>query len=150
MTATGHALVGALLAGRIGDPALAIPLSFLSHFAGDILPHWDAGTNRRRKTREQVVSEAMIDVVVGFILSILLFTAVTRNGNYVLLYACIFASQAPDWLSAPFVFFRFKTQPFKFVSDIQEKLHTKLDKPWGIVTQVAFIIVLYILLYVIF
>lgn len=150
MTATAHALVGALIAGKIGNPALALPLSFLSHFAGDILPHWDAGTNRRKKDREQVVFEAMLDVVAGFILSIVLYTLLSSTGNYIYLFACILASQAPDWLSAPFIFFRSKIRIFKVIFKIQEEFHNKLDKPWGIITQIVFLVVLYVLLYVIF
>ncbi len=40
MTATNHALTGALLALAIKQPAVALPLAFMSHFVLDALPHF--------------------------------------------------------------------------------------------------------------
>lgn len=41
MTATNHALAGALIAMAVKKPELALPLAFLSHFALDALPHYN-------------------------------------------------------------------------------------------------------------
>jgi hypothetical protein len=41
MTGLNHAATGALIATAINRPALALPLAFLSHFAVDMIPHWD-------------------------------------------------------------------------------------------------------------
>jgi hypothetical protein len=41
MTATNHALTGALIALAVKKPELAIPLALLSHFALDLVPHYN-------------------------------------------------------------------------------------------------------------
>lgn len=40
MTATNHALTGAMVATVIKQPFLALPLAFISHFICDALPHF--------------------------------------------------------------------------------------------------------------
>lgn len=40
MTATNHALTGAFIATVTGQPILALPLAFISHFICDALPHF--------------------------------------------------------------------------------------------------------------
>ena len=41
MTAPNHALTGALIGLTISNPALALPLAFLSHLVCDAIPHYD-------------------------------------------------------------------------------------------------------------
>jgi hypothetical protein len=41
MTGINHAVTGALVAAAINKPALALPAALLSHFAADIIPHWN-------------------------------------------------------------------------------------------------------------
>lgn len=41
MTGLNHAVTGALVATAIADPLIALPAALLSHFAIDMLPHWD-------------------------------------------------------------------------------------------------------------
>lgn len=40
MTATSHAVTGAMIAAVVKRPALVIPLAFLSHFICDAIPHF--------------------------------------------------------------------------------------------------------------
>lgn len=84
MTATGHAVIGTLIAARFGNPFIAIPLALVSHLAADAFPHWDAGTNAKKKTKLRLKIEATIDVLAGFILSygIIYFFFPTTNLQY--------------------------------------------------------------------
>jgi hypothetical protein len=41
MLETPHSLLGAAVGGATGNPFLAAPVAAASHFAGDILPHWN-------------------------------------------------------------------------------------------------------------
>lgn len=41
MISTNHVLGGTAIALAVKQPALAIPLAFLSHFVFDVTPHWD-------------------------------------------------------------------------------------------------------------
>ena len=72
MTATGHAIIGTVIAAKVADPGLAIPLAIASHFVADAIPHWDIATNRKEKTRGTLILEAFSDVLLGFVLSFLI------------------------------------------------------------------------------
>lgn len=95
MTATSHALTGALIATVIRQPILAIPLSFLSHFVCDSLPH--LGINMKFGDKA-MVRWLVIDgsFAALFALSLILLGV----NNPVLLATCGFAAMSPDlfWL----------------------------------------------------
>ena len=73
MTATGHALIGTVIAAKIGNPALAVPIALASHFAADALPHWDTGYHRSHKSKRKFFLQSALDVMLGFALSYLMF-----------------------------------------------------------------------------
>jgi hypothetical protein len=47
MTATNHAITGAVIAIAVKKPELAIPIAFLSHFVIDAIPHFDTENDIR-------------------------------------------------------------------------------------------------------
>lgn len=150
MTSTGHALIGALLAAKFNNPYLAIGFSFLSHYPSDILPHWDVGTHLGKKTSRRRLMEGSIDIGIGLILSIILYSYLSLENNYFLLLLCIFSAQLPDWISAPVTVFKMNISVIKRLDNFSDQFHNKLDKPWGIVTQVGVLILLYIVLFIVF
>lgn len=135
MTATAHALIGTVIAAKIGNPALAIPLAFTSHIILDLVPHWDAGTHGKNKKKDQLRFEAGVDVIVGFIASYVLIQLLFPTTSLVYAFIMIISAQGLDWLTAPFYMYGYKMQPFTLFHDISSITNTKLDKPWGIVTQ---------------
>ncbi len=137
MTATGHAVIGTLIAAKIGNPAFAIPLAFVSHMAADAFPHWDSGTNERTKGRKRVQIEAYFDVIFGFILSYGIIHFFFPQTNLLYAFIVILFSQGLDWLTAPYYFFKIKRAPFTWAYQLQKVFDNKLDKPWGIINQVA-------------
>ena len=98
MTATAHALIGASIASRIINPIIGIPLAIISHFAADLVPHWDAGTNHKQKSAIRLKLEATVDVLVGFALVFLIFRSSVEP---VYLFTMVIAAQLPDWLEGP-------------------------------------------------
>ena len=78
MTATAHALIGASIASRFTNPIIGIPLAIASHFLADLVPHWDAGTNHRKKSILRFKVEAALDVTLGFALAFLLFSSLVE------------------------------------------------------------------------
>lgn len=153
MTATGHALIATLLVAKFPDPFVSLPLAFVSHFACDIIPHWDSGTHHREKTKKALFYEAALDVLLSIATSFVLYTALGKS-DYILLYIGVFMSQLPDWITAPYFILNMRNNPFvswsKYMFHLQHRLNSRLDKPWGIVTQVAAVVGLYILLFQIF
>ncbi len=142
MTATGHALIGTIIAAKIGNPYIALPIAFFSHIVADLIPHWDAGTHGRSKKKEQLRFEAGIDVIVGFVASYTLVFMVFPGTNLIYVFINIIVAQGIDWLTAPYYMFNFKMQPFKFFHRISSITNTKLDKPWGIISQALVILIL--------
>ncbi|MBI2622772.1 MAG: hypothetical protein HYW64_01620, partial [Candidatus Levybacteria bacterium] len=129
MTATGHAVIGTVIAAKVGNPALAIPLALASHIAADFIPHWDTGTNREKKGLQRVLFETIFDVLLSFALSYGLLVFLFPKTEPLYAFLIILASQSFDWLMAPYYFFGIKA--FKWAYDLQKLFDNKLDKPWG-------------------
>lgn len=144
MTATGHALIGTIIAAKVGNPALAIPIAIGSHFLADALPHWDTGTNRKTKSRKTFLAESAFDVLLGFVLSWLLIVWVFPTTNVPYAFLIIIMAQLPDWLTAPYTFFNMNFFPFSNVYHFQKKFDNRLDGPWGVINQVAVVLTLII------
>lgn len=142
MTATAHALIGASIAANVTNPIIGIPLAIASHFLADLVPHWDAGTNRRKKTIMRLRFEATLDVLLGFSLAYLIFRN-TVPSTY--LFAMIISAQLPDWLEAPSSKFGIKIPPFTWAEWVGHRLQSRMQLPWGLVTQVAIVGVLLLL-----
>lgn len=139
MTATGHAVIGTVIASQIGDPVLAIPIALISHLAADLFPHWDPGTNRHQKSKERFLTEGFIDVVASLIITLLLVIFIFPQTDLIYAYMVVFFAQFFDWATAPYLFFKIeKPGIFKNFYNFQKNyFDNKLDKPWGIIGQVA-------------
>lgn len=142
MTATGHALIGTVIAAKVGNPVLAVPIAIASHFLADALPHWDTGTNKLKKSKRLFFVESILDVLLGFVLSWLLITWVFPSTNLSYAFLIIIMAQLPDWLTAPYLFFNMKIFPFANIYHFQKKFDTRLGLPWGFVNQVVAILAL--------
>jgi len=145
MTATSHAIIGVVIAAKISNPILAIPIAVLSHIASDVFPHWDTGTNKNHKSSKRFFVETMIDVTIGFILSYIILQFLSPSTNLLYAFIVILAAQAFDWGSAPFHFFNMQYPPFSTIYYFQKKIDNRLDKPWGIIGQVVILIFIIIM-----
>lgn len=145
--ATAHTLVAGAIATKGGDPALALTLSFASHFLLDSIPHWDFGTNWRKRTKGTTGIFAILDTTVGFALAWILFSPTVAP---LLLLGCLFLSVLPDWLESPwYIFFADpnhkgpKTNAGVLerlcygVYALTNKVHTRGTFPWGLFSQIA-------------
>lgn len=145
--ATAHTLVAGAIAAKIGNPALALPLAFASHFVLDSIPHWDFGTNWRTRTKFATGMFAIIDTIVGLSLAWVLYA---HKVPPLLLGSCLILSVIPDWLEAPwYIFFADhnhkgpKTNATSLekltygVYKLTNKAHTKATFPWGLISQIA-------------
>ena len=102
MTATGHAIIGTVIAVKIANPAIALPLAIASHVLADMFPHWDSGTNGRSKSQKRLITEATIDVLVGFALAFIVAKTLFPHVSLLYIFIVIIASQLLDWVSAPY------------------------------------------------
>src|SRR5438876_664194 len=105
MTATGHAIIGTVIAAKIGNPALAVPLAIGSHFIADLFPHWDTGYHRAQKSKEKFFIETVIDVLFGFAISFAIIKWFFPGTDLGYASFMIIMAQLPDWITAPYLFF---------------------------------------------
>lgn len=145
MTATGHAVIGAVIAAKVANPYLAVPLALASHLAADWFPHWDAATNGRKKNGEKLFWHAAADVVLSVVVSFLLLALVFPETSLAYGFLMVFASQFFDWATSPYYFFGVNKAPFTWFYRLQKRFDNPLDKPWGIINQVALLILLVVL-----
>lgn len=142
MTATGHAIIGTVIAAKIGNPALAIPIAIGSHFLADLFPHWDTGYHRKQKTHNKFLIESAIDVLLGFGISYLLIQSFFPSTNLSYAFLIIIMAQLPDWITAPYLFWDMNFPPFSWMYRLQKMFDNRLGLPWGVINQVAIIIAL--------
>ncbi len=140
MTATGHAVIGTVIAAKIGNPYLAVPIALVSHILADIFPHWDTATNVDKKGKKRVIAETFFDIAIGFFVSYVLLFSLFPKTNPLYALFIIFVSQSFDWLTAPYYFFKINIPPFTWAYHLQKKFDNELDKPWGIINQIVILI----------
>lgn len=141
MTATAHALIGTVIAAKIGNPAFAVPIALASHFLVDSIPHWDSSYHRRKKGKKQFFIKSAIDVLISLASSYLLLIMLFPATNLYYAYFIIFISQLPDWLTVPYLFLNLTFPPFDWAYKLQKKFDTHLGLPWGIINQIVVIAV---------
>ena len=142
MTATGHALIGTVIAAKVGNPALAVPIALGSHFLADALPHWDTAYSRRHKSKIRFFLESLADLILGFVLSWTLIVLFFPSTNLLYAFLIIIIAQLPDWLTAPYLFLDWDFPPFTWIYECQKKFDSSIGLPWGMVNQVIVVIAL--------
>lgn len=124
MTATNHALTGAVIALIVKQPALAIPFAFVSHFVLDAIPHFDASKASVKFARAAIFTDILVAGCLAFGLSIVLRD---RVSGWLILAASV-ACMSPDlvWGVRYYKFRDFK----KIISEPMSKftkLHQKIQ-----------------------
>jgi hypothetical protein len=100
MTATNHALTGALIGLVVGNPAVALPAAFASHFICDAIPHYASSIppEKRLKTnlfRNYLIAEA------GLCFLLVVCLTVAQPRHWLLADICAFLAASPDlfWIN---------------------------------------------------
>lgn len=142
MTATAHAVIGTVIAAKIGNPYLATPIAIASHILADMIPHWDTATNVKKKGKTRVMAETFFDIAIGFFISYILLTFLFPKTSLAYAVLMILASQSFDWLMSPYYFFKINMPPFNLAYHFQKKFDHELDAPWGIINQIVVLILI--------
>ncbi len=139
MTGTNHAITGAVIALTVKQPAIAVPLSFISHFFQDLVPHFDffSGPNQEhlfeRKFNIVLITDFLLSVTLMVVLAFL-FPA-----QKWLIWGCMVAAACPDLAQAYYHLYLGKIKKQKPNFDPISKLHYKLQwssTPQGLVVEV--------------
>lgn len=143
MLETPHVAVGAAIAIKVGNPALAIPLALASHFVLDIIPHWNphtyTETEKNGKPSKSTFTIAIIDATAALALGVgIAATRYPDIGQMATIIACSFAAVFPDVSKYPFFLFNsLRKGLYKKWVSYERKLQEQTDSLfWGLLTQV--------------
>jgi hypothetical protein len=126
MTATNHALTGALIGVSVNNPVLAVALAFASHFLLDALPHFGDDDQRLKLVLNGRLFQTIL--VSDMVLCVLLASvfAVAQPANWFVIVLCAFMATSPDfaWFPDYLAAVRHKRKPThgplrRFASKIQ-------------------------------
>ena len=140
MLETPHVAFGAAIAIKTGNPWLAIPLAFTSHFLLERVPHWNPHLNTEMKKygklTNQTVAVIAIDLISAISLSIFLAKSQLPNVNsFNLVLASSFASILPDLIEGPYFFLGMKNKFLTWWLKSQKALQVDASPFWGLFTQ---------------
>jgi hypothetical protein len=97
MTATNHALTGAIIGLSVHQPWLALPAAFLSHYVLDAIPHFDEGPKflESKYFKHRLLADALLCFVLVLIL------ALTHQKDWFFISFCAFLGTSPDlfWIN---------------------------------------------------
>ena len=98
MTATNHALTGAIIGLTVQQPLLALPLALLSHFVLDVLPHYGSNLPQEVLLKTKGFRYYLyVELVLCMLLVAVLVAA--QPAHWFLAAVCAFVAAAPDLLS---------------------------------------------------
>lgn len=129
MLETPHALVGMVIVAAIPNPWVSLPLAFLSHFAVDMLPHWNWQPDARPLSLLGITLDL---ILLEIILARLAFQSPLQWG----LVGGAFFAILPDLLEAPHIFFGFQNKYLQKLCDFQKSIQNRAPVLPGVVTQV--------------
>jgi hypothetical protein len=137
VTATNHALTGAIIGLVAGRPLIALPAALVSHFVCDAIPHWtpDVPDDKRLRSnsfRNYLIAEASL----CFLLVVIL--ALARPENWLLACFCAFLATSPDLLWIPRYVKTLRGQ--KYRANLYEKFAQGIQwftRPIGAVVEIG-------------
>ncbi|HSX24021.1 MAG TPA: hypothetical protein VLE74_02885 [Candidatus Saccharimonadales bacterium] len=146
MSITNHVLTGAIIAIAVKQPALALPLAYLSHFVLDALPHF----GYPERGFGPALSHKLTYVYGFFNISALLVVLYVLRHRGILPYVAGFAALSPDflWPYRYFGFERYGKEPP--AAGVITRFHQKIqwcERPWGIAAEVVWFGTMFGLLY---
>lgn len=139
-----HTVIGATIAYKIGNPYLSLPLALLSHFALDLLPHWNPHLNTEirekgklsRKTQIIIVGDVVLSVVAGVAIASLALPD-KMAFTYIILGA--FLGVLPDVVEGPYFFLKMNLPFVDKLMKFQKMIQNDAAPFLGLLTQVILI-----------
>jgi len=138
MLVVTHALVGGFVSSKISNPVISSPLLVISHFLLDSIPHWDLGTEFRKRKKIINFLLGWVDLLGGIGICWLIFQ---KNSPFKpLLWTGVFFSLLPDFLEFPALFLNWRFFPFDKLKLIHSYFfHRKAKFPQGLILQLIII-----------
>lgn len=145
-----HVVAGGVIAGKIPNPAVSLPLAFLSHFAVDLLPHWNPSLSYEKrkfgKISQKTSALVLLDSLLGLTLGLFLASQKLPDLKQALIVilGCLLGI-LPDLVEAPFYFLKGKQYQIKSLIKFQSLLQFNISFFPGVLCQIIFVATLIIL-----
>ena len=141
-----HTLVGALIATKIPEAKIALPLAFLSHFFLDLIPNWNPNLYTEKmnngkvskKTTWLVIVDAIAGLVVGSILALRFWPNFSRIA---IIYGACFLAVVPDIIEGLYFFADINHPVLIWLVKFQRRHQGKAGKKLGLASQLAAVLV---------
>jgi hypothetical protein len=150
MLSISHAVTGAFIAVKVGNPYVAIPLILLSHYLEDAVPHWDAGTGlgNGSKTRSMAIKHGLIDLALAGIVVLAFYPQSFTSIPSLLASAPIwgaFFGLFPDFLEAPRNFLKYEPWFLKPLNKFHHSFHHSIPRMLdGLFPQLLLLLLLWL------
>ena len=141
MLETPHVIVGAAIAIKVVNPALAIPLAFASHFILEKVPHWNPHLNSETEKYGRPSKQSTYIVIADVAASLALGGYVASRalpdwGQTATILAACFAAVLPDILEGPYFFLNMRSEIIKKWIKFQKSIQVDIPIIPGLITQV--------------
>ena len=138
---TPHVIVGAAIATKVANPALALPLALGSHFILDKIPHWNphlfTETQKYGKPTQKSSLIVALDVAASiFIGGYFASQALPDTARTVTILASCLLAILPDIVEGPYFFLNFKNKTIEKWIRFQRSFQINVDFLPGILTQI--------------
>lgn len=139
-----HVAVGAAIAIKVTNPALAIPLAFASHFVLDQIPHWNphfyTETQKYGKPKKESTIFALVDVGTALVFgSAIAFFALPDIQKAVIILLASFVSVLPDLVKSPYFFLKVRADLLTKYIKFERSLQADTNFALGMLTQILVI-----------
>jgi hypothetical protein len=152
MLLTPHTFVGTAIAASVPNMFISVPLSFVMHFFGDKVPHWDFFTGSKIEERRKgwrligVMGDLALGVAVGMFFTLYALWIKHDSALAINIFLCGVASNLPDAFEVPRSYFDSKNPVVMLMYKIQHAMQFRADLPWGIISQLVVVLVCLVLL----
>jgi len=142
MLETPHVVVGAAIASKIANPLLSIPISFVSHFVLEKVPHWNPHLNTEtekfgKPTKKSTII-ATLDVTTSLIIgSYIAYKAYPNTAQSINILACCLMASLPDIVEGPYFFLGYRNKILKKWIEWQKSIQIDTTFIPGVISQLT-------------
>ncbi len=140
MLETPHVAVGAVIALKVGNPYLSLPLALASHFVLDKVPHWNPHTYTETHNgglKKQTVIFALTDIALSATIGLwLASTQLPDTTSAIIILAGGFLGVFPDVVKYPFFLLKnTRNGLYKKYVDFERSLQVEVGFYAGMLVQ---------------
>jgi hypothetical protein len=142
MLLTPHTIVGIAVATAIPNPYIAVPTSFVLHFLGDLVPHWDYCYKSNEGTVDKnyplkIMADLTLGIGFGLFFTFYFLWQMKNPGMAINTFLCGISAVLPDAITGSVIFDENVKGLPKLMYRIQDKIHFVAPLPWGLISQLV-------------